>query len=151
MPRYIEKNYTLDIAAKKITFLDYTTIDIKDILLVLNLKLNKEIYNIADSNRTGTVSGNELTFVVSTIGMLNSDDLQIWLHVSKFSVLVEEDSGDPDLGYVGKAIAGVDGADPYWQIALLDESSGTGLVTTQADGNDNFDNIWNDRESLTYS
>jgi len=54
--------------------------------------------------------------------------------------------------YVGKAGIGVSTSDPVWQIQKLDESgSPETLVITWADGNTNFDNVWDDRVTLTYS
>lgn len=51
--------------------------------------------------------------------------------------------------YLGTAAPGSDGADAVWQIKKIDESTGT--VITWADGNSDFDNVWDDRESLTYA
>jgi hypothetical protein len=51
--------------------------------------------------------------------------------------------------YVGKAAIGSASNSPVWQIMKMDET--TGLVTTWADGNSNFDNNWDNHTSLTYS
>jgi hypothetical protein len=54
--------------------------------------------------------------------------------------------------YSGEAPAGSADSDPKWRIKLV--TSGVGGKTigiTWADGNTNFDNVWNDRASLTYS
>lgn len=51
--------------------------------------------------------------------------------------------------YVGKAAIGSGVASAVWQISKIDETSG--VVITWADGNANFDNIWDNRASLTYS
>lgn len=51
--------------------------------------------------------------------------------------------------YVGKATIGSSGASAVWQVQKIDETSGT--IITWADGNDNFDNVWNNYASLTYS
>lgn len=56
-----------------------------------------------------------------------------------------DDSNDPVL-YIGKAQAGSDEADPVWQIAKLD--TGSGLSKTWA--GTGFDQVWDDRTSLTY-
>ncbi|MBL0320556.1 MAG: hypothetical protein IPP74_14870 [Alphaproteobacteria bacterium] len=63
-----------------------------------------------------------------------------------YATLVD-DSGAP-VTYVGSALPGSSTADAVWQIKKLDET--TGLVTTFADGDSNFDNVWDDRASLTY-
>lgn len=54
-----------------------------------------------------------------------------------------------NLTYIGNAAIGASASGSVWQIKRLDATSG--LIKLWADGNDNFDNIWNDRESLTYS
>lgn len=51
--------------------------------------------------------------------------------------------------YIGQAVPGTSSASAGWQIKKLDTSSG--IVTTWADGDANFDNVWNNRASLTYS
>lgn len=49
--------------------------------------------------------------------------------------------------YVGNAVIGSSLANAVWKIAKI---STTGVVT-RADGNSNYDNIWNNRTSLSYS
>lgn len=51
--------------------------------------------------------------------------------------------------YVGKAEVGSASSSAKWQIQKIDETSGT--VITWADGNALFDNIWDDRATLSYS
>ena len=51
--------------------------------------------------------------------------------------------------YLGKAAPGTATNSASWQIIKIDESAGT--VTTWADGNIDFDNVWDDRQSLSYS
>lgn len=54
--------------------------------------------------------------------------------------------------YVGKAAIGSSASGAVWQIKKINETgSPIDLVITWADGNSNYDNIWNDRASLTYS
>lgn len=53
--------------------------------------------------------------------------------------------------YVGKALPGSIGSDPFWQIQRIDKrNTPTTLKTEFADGNTNFDNIWDNRLSITY-
>lgn len=52
--------------------------------------------------------------------------------------------------YVGKALPGSSVASAVWQISRI-TTSGTVSLTTYADGDSNFDNIWNNRTSLSYS
>jgi len=53
------------------------------------------------------------------------------------------------VGYVGKAAIGSATDAARWQIMSIDETSGT--VVTFADGDDNYNNIWDSREELSYS
>jgi hypothetical protein len=52
--------------------------------------------------------------------------------------------------YVGKTPVGSATSTPSWQIMKMVETSTT-LTITWADGDSAFDNIWDDRASLTYS
>jgi hypothetical protein len=52
------------------------------------------------------------------------------------------------LTYMGLAIPGTLTSQAAWQIKLLDETSG--LEGTWADGNTNYDNVWDDYASLSY-
>lgn len=67
--------------------------------------------------------------------------------LSTYAAIVD-DSNYP-LTYVGIALPGSDESSAVWQIKLINET--IGLVVTFADGNANFDNIWDNRESLIYS
>lgn len=53
------------------------------------------------------------------------------------------------LTYIGKAVLGSATSSAVWQIKRLDTTSG--LSKLWADGNDNFDNIFDNRASLSYS
>ena len=68
---------------------------------------------------------------------------------TNYSTRIKEDSGNADITYIGNAALGASESDPVWQIKQL--YSATGLDKTWCDGNDNFDNIWTNRESLSYS
>lgn len=52
--------------------------------------------------------------------------------------------------YIGNAAIASSAASAVWQIKKLDTST-LALDKTWADGNDDFDNVWNNRASLTYS
>lgn len=62
--------------------------------------------------------------------------------------LVDEVSGN--LTYIGIAKLGTADATPGWQILRIQK---TGALTSlqYADGNARFDNVWDDRASLTYT
>lgn len=51
--------------------------------------------------------------------------------------------------YIGRAALGSSPAAKVWQIQRIDETSGT--VITWAGGNDNFNEAWDNRATITYS
>lgn len=60
------------------------------------------------------------------------------------------DDAGSGVTYVGSATAGAATGDNVWQIKKIVELNGD-ITITWADGNGLFDNVWNDRASLTYS
>ena len=92
---------------------------------------------------------------------LNSDDVFIFKMGSEeilFKVQNEDNfvsaldyDGSNQLLYTGKALPGSSKASALWQIKKY-LYSGSNLTDIQyADGNNNYDNIWNDRTTYTYS
>lgn len=71
-------NYTFNASAKTISFNNYSTIDLSRLLLITNATRNTIIYNFASPALGGTVRGNTITLNTSTVGMLNTDALQIF-------------------------------------------------------------------------
>ena len=61
------------------------------------------------------------------------------------------DVADATTTYVGNAAVGASQAAAVWRIFRLTSLVGGGLVIEYADGDANFENIWNNRTSLTYS
>lgn len=59
------------------------------------------------------------------------------------------DTQSSTLLYVGYAEPGTDKTQALWQIKRVEITDGETSIT-YADSNDNFDNIWNDRASLSY-
>jgi hypothetical protein len=66
---------------------------------------------------------------------------------SPYVVYLDEQVG---VSYVGKAAPKSATSAPVWQIQRL-LTTGAVLSVTFADGDRNFDNVWDDRASLTYS
>lgn len=60
------------------------------------------------------------------------------------------DEASSTVTYIGHAPHGAVGSDSTWRIAKM-VISGTVTSITYADGNDNFDNVWDNRASLSYS
>lgn len=65
-----------------------------------------------------------------------------------YATRVDEVSGG--VTYIGEADPGESAADATWRIKRLTET-GPDIVIAWADGNANFDNVWNDRLGLSYS
>lgn len=68
---------------------------------------------------------------------------------SDLQIRIATDSGTATTQYIGKAAPGVATSEAKWQIKKLNEATGT--VITFADGDIEFDNIWDNRQSLSYS
>ena len=60
------------------------------------------------------------------------------------------DAVDSTQTYIGKSGHGLSTSSAVWQIKKI-LTSGTVTTISYADGNDNYDNVWDDRSSLTYS
>lgn len=60
-----------------------------------------------------------------------------------------DDTTTASVTYVGKAAIASTTSASVWQVQKIDET--TGMVITWADGNSNFDNVWDNRASLTYA
>jgi hypothetical protein len=63
---------------------------------------------------------------------------------------VAVDEVNKNLSYIGKSVIGSSQAGAVWQISRL-QTTGTVTLLQYADGDNSFDNIWNNRASLTYS
>jgi len=72
-------NYTFSATAKQITFVDYLSLKLDQILLITNVTNNIIIYNFADPTAGGTLVGNVLTLLYNTTTMSDSDRLQIFI------------------------------------------------------------------------
>ncbi len=63
----------------------------------------------------------------------------------------EVDVASATINYVGKAPIGTTSATAGWQIQKLTIDANGGVSIKWADGNDDYDNIWDDRAALSYS
>lgn len=68
---------------------------------------------------------------------------------TNYRTVIREDTGNPNITYIGNAAIGSNTNAAVWQIKRLDAA--TGLDKKWADGNDSFDNVFDNRESLSYS
>jgi len=69
-------------------------------------------------------------------------------HKGTYDCLIKVNSGDSNITYFGKAVPGTATSAASWQIKEVDTTSGSEI--RYADGDANFDNIWDNRESLSY-
>lgn len=76
--KVLVSNYTFNKTAKTVTFTDYGSIVLDNVLLITNVTDNIIIYNFASSGKGGTVATNVLTLDYDTTAMDNTDDLQIF-------------------------------------------------------------------------
>lgn len=63
---------------------------------------------------------------------------------------VDDVGGTPDITYVGEADPGSLTANPVWRVKRITDD-GSEFTTVQWAGTGVFDQIWDDRASLTYS
>ena len=78
MKKLIE-NYTFDASAKTITILCDCNFTLDKLLVITNVTDGVIIYNFADSNLTGSITGNIITLSYDTTPMSDTDILQIWV------------------------------------------------------------------------
>ena len=71
-------NYTFNKTARTVTFNDYDSIKLENVLLISNATDGRLIYNFADSNRNGSAAGNVLTLNFDTSAMSDTDKLSIF-------------------------------------------------------------------------
>ncbi len=66
---------------------------------------------------------------------------------TQYTVLLDEVSAT--LSYIGEAAPKSSTSGAVWRIRRLDTTSGVEML--YADGDTRFDNVWDDRASLTYT
>ena len=64
------------------------------------------------------------------------------------AINVQTDSNDSNIEYIGMSSIGSLTSDSVWKIKRVNYTTGT--VIKYADSNENFDNIFDNRESLNY-
>lgn len=76
-------------------------------------------------------------------GLKKNDTIQF------IDYLIIVDTDDDPITYIGYALPGTNTSDNTWKIKRLDTTSG--VIVKWANGQTLFNNIWDDRASLTYS
>ena len=72
-------NYTFNPAAKTVTFTDYASLNLSDVILITNVTDGTIIFNFASPNLVGSVAANVLTLNYDTTAMSSTDKLAIYL------------------------------------------------------------------------
>jgi hypothetical protein len=91
-----------------------------------------------------TALGTLQTAISNILTLVTSVDNKVW-----FQPLMVDDGG-AGVVYKGYAAVGTAQETPQWAVERI-MKVGDVDVHTWADGNKNFDNVWMDREALTYS
>jgi hypothetical protein len=73
------------------------------------------------------------------------------VQVQNYATRYDQDAATPTLAYLGKAQVGTATSAASWQIQKLDFGIDGDVTVTWADGNAGFDNVWDNRASLSYS
>lgn len=94
------------------------------------------------------VSGKKSLDVNVTSLTLSSSDDSVETRSQPMKTAIDEASST--VTYIGEATTGTTTSSSNWRIKRLTQS-GSVLIIEWADGNGNFDNIWDNRTSLTYS
>lgn len=147
------RSYSFDASAQQVTFSGYTSIDLENVLLITNVKENVIIYQFNVVGKGGTASTNVLTLDYDTTAMADTDELQIFYDdpAIEHLPLVAIAYNGSDLEYLGRAAAGSAKNAAVWQICKLTYSGSNPTDIKWADGNQNYDNVWDNRASLSYS
>jgi len=114
----------------------------------------KRLYNRIFGQKIGARTG-----VPEAVGLVDETDIRInpateenqtALIDGKYITIVDNGDTTTDIVYVGLALPTTATSAASWQIQEVDKT--TDVITVKyADGNTNFDNIWDDRDSLSYS
>jgi hypothetical protein len=91
---------------------------------------------------------NEGDILYYTSGSWNNTPIEDVV-MKQYKLLMDDVSAT--VSYIGEALPGSDVADPAWRIKKLDTSSDPEVQVTWADGTADFDKVWNDRATYTYS
>lgn len=68
---------------------------------------------------------------------------------SRYAIQIDEDTST-NVTYIGWALPGSSTSSAIWRITKINDASSPDMTMTWADSDDNFDNVWVNRTSLTY-
>lgn len=133
-------NYIFVPSEKKIIFPDFEEIDLTSILLIVNVNRSEVIYNFADPERSGTVSGNTLNLVYDTTQMDETDGLLIYYETPEYAIS-DLDVTDPTVSYFGYVAK-----DGRWLIKKVTDN-----YVRCASGSSDYELAWENRKDLEYT
>lgn len=82
---------------------------------------------------------------------LTNSDYEALQVAAVYALKYDQDADPPTVAYLGQAVPGAAAASAVWRIQKLTFGAGGDVSTAWADGDANFDNVWDNRASLTYS
>ena len=144
------QDYTFSASALTVTFDSMTTPRQEAILMITNTLDNVIIYNFADPAKGGTLAGNVLSVAYDTTLMSDTDPLEIWYWVDGLTTKVRAKATDPNITYIGKVDPGNPTSATMWQIKRI-VKNGASVDIEFANGSPSYSNIFDNRESLSYS
>jgi prepilin-type processing-associated H-X9-DG protein len=141
-------SYTFDASARTVTISGLPSLTIEGFKLITNLTDGVIIYQFNAPLKGGALAANVLTLDYDTTAMDDADDLMV--------IYEQPGSGEQTIRidevttytYLGYSTPGASAASAVWRIKRMTNASGNVLF---ADGDEAFDNIWDNRASLTYS
>jgi hypothetical protein len=70
------------------------------------------------------------------------------VNTANLTIDIQVKSTDANISYIGKAKPSTPTSEAKWQILQIDDT--TGSIFKWAKGSGSFDNVWDDRETLSY-
>jgi len=155
--KILVENYTFNSSLGQVTFSDFAAITIDSVLLITNVTDNIIIYQFNNPLKSGTVATNVLSLLYDVSGMDNGDALQIFYDDTvllpaldaRYTIACDY-SGD-NLIYFGRALPGSSKASSLWQVRKLTYSGALLTDIQWADGDQLYDNVWDNRAGFSYS
>lgn len=138
----IEDNQPIVNVSKQVV--EFPTLASKPI--AVRLSDGKKFYNAlatmaSNFNTNGLATSAKQDEIVTAIGNIGGS--------TNYTTRIAEKSDNTNITYIGNAVIGTATSAASWQIKRFDSTSG--LIKLWADGDDSFNNIWDNRESLSYS
>jgi hypothetical protein len=100
-------------------------------------------------------TGTDLTALNTQVAALSlrvtALELELASLTANYATQYDQDSSTPTYAYYGRADPGVATSAAAWQIQKLTYAADGDVTIQWADGNDSFDNVWDNRASLSYS